>query len=95
MAHISAAVIRVIAGQSVARLIEEHSGALAYGGMAHVPYPVPCPLVVSAGYRCIHRTVRGRAQRPAASTRPRNANGQRQLRVVRAARCGGRIDECR
>ena len=75
MAHFLVLMGRVIAGQSVARLIGGHSGAFAYGGVARVPYPVPCPLVLSAGYRCIHRTVRGRAQRPAASTKPRNANG--------------------
>ena len=42
-----------------------------------------------------HRPHRSLNQRPPASTKPPNANGQQQLRVIRATRCGGLINEYR
>ncbi|WP_420444338.1 transposase [Candidatus Poriferisodalis sp.] len=42
-----------------------------------------------------HRPHRSLDQRPPAPTQPPNANGQQQLRIVRATRCGGLINEYR
>ena len=42
-----------------------------------------------------HRPHRSLNQRPPASTKPPNANGQQQLRIIRATRCGGLINEYR
>ena len=42
-----------------------------------------------------HRPHRSLNQRLPASTKPPNANGQQQLRIIRAARCGGLINEYR
>ena len=42
-----------------------------------------------------HRPHRSLNQRPPASTKPPNANGQQQLRIIRATRCGGLINEHR
>ena len=42
-----------------------------------------------------HRPHRSPDQRPPASTKPPNANGQQQLRIIRATRCGGLINEYR
>ena len=42
-----------------------------------------------------HRPHRSLNQRPPTSTKPPNANGQQQLRVVGTTRCGGLTNECR
>ena len=42
-----------------------------------------------------HRPHRSLNQRPPAPTKPPNANGQQQLRIIRATRCGGLINEYR
>ena len=42
-----------------------------------------------------HRPHRSLNQRPPAPTKPPNANRQQQLRIVRATRCGGLINESR
>ncbi len=42
-----------------------------------------------------HRPHRSLDQRPPAPTKPPNANAQQQLRIIRATRCGGLINEYR